>query len=111
MFRLDSPTVDHSRIALAPGAIYTRIETPLAAPRREPLEVLVADNPLPRFDEAAARADGAMISRIRWSRSREFARLTAAQALCGAPVVVSRDLANVRDISGLTLESWGEERT
>lgn len=81
-------------------------DPPRLAVRRARLDVLIGTIPLLAFDEVAARAYGAVIAQVGWSRSRDFDRLIAAQALAGGHVMVTQNLADFRDIPGLLLESW-----
>jgi tRNA(fMet)-specific endonuclease VapC len=74
--------------------------------RRLRLEALLPALPVVSFDAAAARTYGGILALRGWTRSRDFDRLIAAQALSIGAVLVTNNEADFRDIPGLKLENW-----
>ncbi len=78
-------------------------QTAIRAPR---LALLLRDIPILPFDAAAAEAYGAIIAALGWVKGRDYDRMIGAHAISAAAVLVTANVADFRDIPGLTLETW-----
>ncbi len=87
-----------STISFAEVAYGTYVGKP---PPPELLEAFVAAIPLVAFDEAAARA----YAHLPFKRAR-FDRLLAAHALSIGATVVTANVGDFADVSGLLVEDW-----
>ncbi|MGH6872123.1 MAG: type II toxin-antitoxin system VapC family toxin [Rhizomicrobium sp.] len=74
--------------------------------RRLRLEVLLPRIPVLPFDQSAAERYGRILAECGWSRARDFDRMIAAQALVLGYSLVTDNVADFSDISGLNLENW-----
>ncbi len=70
------------------------------------LELLLREIPVLPFDRAAADAYGRLISTLGWLRSRDFDRMIAAHALSTRSILVTRNVADFRDVPELEIETW-----
>jgi tRNA(fMet)-specific endonuclease VapC len=70
------------------------------------LEVFIREVPVVPFDHQAAEAYGRILAALGWVRGRDFDRMIAGHALSTRSVLVTRNLADFRDIPGLELVSW-----
>ena len=77
-----------------------------SALRRARTEALLGGLPVLPFDEAAAGAYGQIIAQCGWVRGRDYDLMIGAHALSTASVLVTDNLADFRDIPGLSLEDW-----
>jgi len=77
------------------------------AVRTQRLEMLMRAIPVLPFDAAAAETYGRIIALLGWARGRDYDRMIAAHALSTASVLVTRNVADFRDIPGLAIEAWG----
>ena len=78
------------------------------AERQPRLAALLNGIPILPFDEQAVEAYGGIIAALGWSRSRDFDRMIAGHALSTRSVLVTRNLADFRDVPGLEIETWSE---
>jgi tRNA(fMet)-specific endonuclease VapC len=74
--------------------------------RRMRLEILLKQIPVLPFDAAAAEAYGRIIAQCGWVRGRDFDRMIAAHAISTQSVLVTDNIRDFRDISGLEIENW-----
>lgn len=74
--------------------------------RRARTDALLKGLPVLPFDEAAAAAYGDIIAQCGWVRGRDYDRMIGAHALSTASILVTDNLADFRDIPGLSLEDW-----
>jgi tRNA(fMet)-specific endonuclease VapC len=74
--------------------------------RRARAEVLLRGIPILPFDAAAAEAYGQIIAQCGWVRGRDYDRMIAAHAIASGCVIVTNNVADFRDIPGLTWENW-----
>lgn len=81
-------------------------EPSLAAARQARLQLLTKRIPIVPFDAQAAEYYGRIIATCGWNRARDFDRMIAAHAQSTGSVLVTDNLADFRDIPGLTLENW-----
>jgi tRNA(fMet)-specific endonuclease VapC len=77
-----------------------------AAIRQSRLEVLLRAVPVLPFDALAAMAYGRIIAQCGWARGRDYDRLIGAHAISTESVLVTDNVADFRDIPGLTMENW-----
>ena len=70
------------------------------------LDAFIEPFPVLPFDRAAVDAYASIISRLGFSRSRDFDRMIAAHALSLNAVLVTDNEADFADIPGLVLENW-----
>ena len=70
------------------------------------LEAVLRDIPVLPFDLDAARAYGQIIAHCGWAKGRDYDRMIAAQAITLRACLVTDNVADFRDIAGLTLENW-----
>jgi tRNA(fMet)-specific endonuclease VapC len=87
-----------STISFAEVAYGTYVGKP---PSTAVLEAFIAAIPLVPFDEAAARA----YARLPFKRAR-FDRLLAGHALSIGATVITANLADFADLTGLAVEDW-----
>ena len=78
----------------------------LTAVRQPRLKVLLRDVPVLPFDAAAAEAYGGIIAQCGWVKGRDYDRMIAAAAISSGSILVTNNIADFRDIPGLTLENW-----
>ena len=78
-------------------------QTPL---RQARLEVLLRGLPVLPFDARAALAYGRIIAQCGWARGRDYDRMIAAHAISSDCILVTNNLADFRDIPGLSVENW-----
>jgi len=81
-------------------------DTDLTALRHARLKVLLQDIPVLPFNAAAAEAYGQIIAQCGWVKGRDFDRMIAGHAISTASVLITDDVSDFRDISGLTIENW-----
>ncbi|MSP03178.1 MAG: type II toxin-antitoxin system VapC family toxin [Acetobacteraceae bacterium] len=74
--------------------------------RRARVEVLLRNIPILPFDAAAATAYGQIIAQCGWVKGRDFDRMIAAHAIACGAVLVTDNVADFRDIPGLSYENW-----
>jgi tRNA(fMet)-specific endonuclease VapC len=74
--------------------------------RQDRLEVLLRGLPVLPFDAAAARAYGRIIAQCRWARGRDYDRMIAAHAISSGSILVTNNVADFRDIPGLSIANW-----
>jgi tRNA(fMet)-specific endonuclease VapC len=74
--------------------------------RHARLEVLLRAIPVLAFDAAAAETYGWIIAQCGWVRGRDYDRMIAAHAISSGSVLVTSNMADFRDIPGLSLENW-----
>ena len=74
--------------------------------RQARLEVLLRALPVVPFDAAAAIAYGRIIAQCGWARGRDYDRMIAAHAISSDCILVTNNLADFRDIPGLSVENW-----
>ena len=74
-----------------------------AALRLARMGVLLRHMPVLPFDATAAEAYGRIIAQRGWVRSRDFDRMIAAHAIASRSVLVTNNVADFRDIPGLSL--------
>ena len=74
--------------------------------RRARLEVLLRGLPVLPFDAAAAECYGKIIAQCGWVRGRDYDRMIAAHAISSGSVLVTNNIADFRDIPGLSIENW-----
>ena len=77
--------------------------------RQDRLEVLLRGLPVLPFDAAAARAYGRIIAQCGWVRGRDYDRMIAAHAISSDATLVTNNVADFRDIPGLSIENWMSE--
>ena len=77
-----------------------------SALRRARTDALLEGLPIIPFDEAAAAAYGDIIARCGRVRGRDYDRMIGAHSLSTASVLVTNNLADFRDIPGLSLVDW-----
>ena len=77
--------------------------------RQDRLEVLLRGLPVLPFDAAAARAYGRIIALCGWVRGRDYDRMLAAHAISSGATLVTNNVADFRDIPGLSIENWMSE--
>ncbi len=82
----------------------------LTAVRRSRLETLLRAVSVLPFDTAAADAYGQIIAECGWVRGRDFDRMIAAHAIRSRSILVTDNVADFRDVPGLTIENWMSER-
>ncbi len=68
------------------------------------LELLLRAIPVLPFD--AAEAYGRIIASLGWVKGRDFDRMIAAHALSTASILITENVADFRDIPGLTIQTW-----
>ena len=85
------------------GLYQDPIFTPL---RQSRLEILLRGIPVLPFDASAARAYGQIVAQCGWARGRDHDRMIAAHAISSGAVLVTDNVADFRDIPGLSLENW-----
>lgn len=78
----------------------------LAAERSRRLELFRDSLPILPFDEAVALTYGRIITELGWARGRDYDRMIAAHAIQADAILVTNNLADFRDIPGLSLENW-----
>lgn len=78
----------------------------LTAVRQPRLKVLLRAVPVLPFDAAAAEAYGGIIAQCGWVKGRDYDRMIAAAAISSGSILVTNNIADFRDIPGLTLENW-----
>jgi tRNA(fMet)-specific endonuclease VapC len=78
----------------------------LTAIRQARLEVLLRGLPVLPFDASAARVYGRIIAQCGWARGRDYDRMIAAHAISSGSVLVTNNVADFRDIPGLSMENW-----
>ncbi len=76
------------------------------AMRQARLEVLLHGLPVLPFDAFAALAYGRIIAQCGWARGRDYDRMVAAHAISSGSVLVTNNVADFRDIPGLSMENW-----
>jgi tRNA(fMet)-specific endonuclease VapC len=76
------------------------------AVRQGRLDVLLRGLPVLPFDAAAARAYGRIIAQCGWARGRDYDRMIAAHAISSGSILVTNNVADFRDIPGLSVENW-----
>jgi tRNA(fMet)-specific endonuclease VapC len=81
-------------------------DSKFSAIRRERLEVLLRGLPVLPFDAAAAVAYGRIIAQCGWARGRDYDRMIAAHAISSGCVLAANNIADFRDIPGLSIENW-----
>lgn len=86
--------------------LYRRLPATDLALRRRRLDTLLRNIPVLPFDSAAALAYGRIIGQRGWVRGRDTDRMIAAHAISSHSVLVTDNLADFRDIVGLTIENW-----
>jgi len=74
--------------------------------RRNRLDAILRNLPVLPFDMEAALAYGRIIGQRGWVRGRDTDRMIAAHAISSQSVLVTDNLADFRDIAGLTIENW-----
>ena len=74
--------------------------------RQSRLEILLRGIPVLPFDASAARAYGQIVAQCGWARGRDYDRMIAAHAISSGAVLVTDNVADFRDIPGLSLENW-----
>jgi tRNA(fMet)-specific endonuclease VapC len=70
------------------------------------LETLLRGIPILSFDIAAAQAYGRILAQCGWARGRDYDRMIAAHAISTGSILVTNNIDDFRDISGLSLENW-----
>ena len=70
------------------------------------LDILLRHIPVLPFDAAAAIAYGQIIALCGWVKGRDYDRLIAAHAISTGSVLVTNNIADFRDIPGLSIENW-----
>ena len=78
---------------------HTAIRTPRLA-------LLLRNIPILAFDQKAAEAYGQIIAALGWAKGRDFDRMIAGHALSTRSVLVTRNIADFRDVPGLEIQSW-----
>ena len=78
----------------------------LTAIRQARLEVLLRGLPVLPFDASAARVYGRIIAQCGWARGQDYDRMIAAHAISSGSVLVTNNVADFRDIPGLSMENW-----
>lgn len=58
------------------------------------------------FDTQAALAYGEIIATCGWTKGRDFDRMIAGHAIAARATFVTANVADFRDIPGLTIENW-----
>lgn len=81
-------------------------DPPATLVRSRRLQKILEYVPVLPFDTAAANAYGQIIMQLGWVRSRDFDRMIAGHAISSHSVLVTANMADFRDIPGLTLEDW-----
>jgi tRNA(fMet)-specific endonuclease VapC len=81
-------------------------DSKFSAIRRTRLEVLLRGLPVLPFDAAAAVAYGRIIAQCGWARGRDYDRMIAAHAISSGCVLATNNVADFRDIPGLSIENW-----
>ena len=76
------------------------------AVRQLRLDILLRHIPVLPFDAAAAIAYGQIIALCGWVKGRDYDRLIAAHAISTGSVLVTNNIADFRDIPGLSIENW-----
>jgi tRNA(fMet)-specific endonuclease VapC len=74
--------------------------------RRARLETLLRGLPVLPFDAAAAVVYGRIIAQCGWARGRDYDRMIAAHAISAGCVLATNNIADFRDIAGLSIENW-----
>lgn len=74
--------------------------------RQMRLNVLIQTIPILSFDAAAAEAYGRIVAQCGWIKGRDYDRMIAAHSISSGSVLVTNNLADFRDISGLAIENW-----
>jgi tRNA(fMet)-specific endonuclease VapC len=92
-----------SRVELEGGVFQVPAET---AYRRHRLDLLLSAVRVLDFDQASADAYRAMIESVGFSRRKVLDRMIAAQALANNATLVTRNVADFRDIPGLLFLEW-----
>ncbi|MGH7125881.1 MAG: type II toxin-antitoxin system VapC family toxin [Stellaceae bacterium] len=78
----------------------------MTALRQARLDVLLRGLPVVPFDVSAALAYGRIIAQCGWARGRDYDRMIAAHAIAADCTLVTNNLADFRDIPGLSVENW-----
>lgn len=74
--------------------------------RKKRLAALLRIAPVLAFDRAAAHAYGQIIAQLGLSRRRDFDRMIAAHAVATKSVLVTNNVTDFKDITGLEIEDW-----
>jgi tRNA(fMet)-specific endonuclease VapC len=74
--------------------------------RKARMDVLLRNIPILPFPHAAAEAYGRIIAQCGWVKGRDFDRMIAAHAIVSQSVLVTANVADFRDVPGLTVENW-----
>ncbi len=74
--------------------------------RQARLVMLLRGIPVLPFDVAAAETYGRIIAEYGWVRGRDFDRMIAAHAISTGSILVTNNVADLQDISSLTIENW-----
>ncbi len=81
-------------------------DSKFTAIRHKRLEVLLRGLPVLPFDAAAAVVYGSIIAQCGWARGRDYDRMIAAHAISSGCVLATNNVADFRDIPGLSIENW-----
>ncbi len=81
-------------------------DSKFTAIRHKRLEVLLRGLPVLPFDAAAAVVYGSIIAQCGWVRGRDYDRMIAAHAISSGCVLATNNVADFRDIPGLSIENW-----
>lgn len=92
-----------SRVELEGGVYQVPAEV---ASRRQRLDLLLSAVRVLDFDQASADAYRAMIGTVGFSPRKVLGRMIAAQAMANNATLVTRNLADFRDIPGLLFLEW-----
>lgn len=104
--------VEHSSEVLLSALSLAELERGIykdpkaTAIRRTRLDILLRGLPIVAFDAAAAVAYGRIIAQRGWAKGRDFDRMIAAHAISAGCVLATNNVADFRDIPGLSIENW-----
>lgn len=76
------------------------------ARRQMRLATLLQGIPVLPFDAVAAETYGRIIAQYGWVKGRDFDRMIAAHAISTGSILVTNNVADFQDISGLAIENW-----
>ena len=74
--------------------------------RQTRLATLLRGLPVISFDTAAAVTYGRIIAQCGWAKGRDYDRMIAAHAISAGCVLATNNVADFRDIPGLSMENW-----